>query len=491
MTLTGQIKRGIFWVGLSTVAVRVLSLAAYFVLASKLVPEAFGLVAGANLALDALQLFQEMGFGSALIYRKDEIEDAAYTAFFPIIATALISYGIAFAIAPWLSAFVKQPDPQIIPVLRVLALNMIIASFARVPMVLLAKEMDFRRRLLPDVLPSLLYAILATILAFRGFGVWSIVYARLASTVVRAIAAWLVTGWRPRLRYVPRIARELFDYGKHIIASQLLVFGITNIDDMFVLRMLGLGSEGQYDLAYRTSNLPATQITGLVNQVMFPAFAKMQDDLQTFRRTYFQALRYVSFIAFPLAVGTLVFAPDLIATIDAEKWAGAVLPLRLLGVYGLLRSVAGNMGNVFKGGGKPRWLTGIALWRFLTMAILLYPVTRWWGIVGVSGLSAVVAVVDFAISGTLANKVINTTWRDYGRLLLPILLMSVVAGVWAWFVVWLVPLETGIWSLLLGGAVLLTTYGVALWRTQPDLRAQADALWQSLAQRRRAARNDA
>jgi len=36
---------------------------------------------------------------------------------------------------------------------------------------------------------------------------------------------------------------------------------------------------------------------------MFPAFAKLQEDRAAFRRTYFQALRYVSLLAFPVAVG--------------------------------------------------------------------------------------------------------------------------------------------------------------------------------------------
>jgi PST family polysaccharide transporter/lipopolysaccharide exporter len=344
-----------------------------------------------------------------------------------------------------------------------------------VPIVLLSKEMDFRRKLLPDVLPSALYAVLAALLALTGFGVWSIVYARLASTLLRAILAWAVTGWRPRRLFVPRLARELFDYGKHIIASQLLIFGITNIDDVFVLRMQGLAAEGAYDLAYRTSNLPATQITSLVNQVMFPAFARLQDDLAAFRRTYFQALRYVSLLAIPVAVGTVLFAPDLIAAIDAEKWSGAVLPMQLLGIYGLLRAVAGNMGNVFKGGGKPDWLTGIALWRLATMALLLYPATRWWGVAGVSGLSAAVSIVDFFISGTLANRVIRSSWRDYGRILLPAFACGLVAGAVGWAVPRLASLGQGVWTLLVGGGVMVSTYAVLLWLTQPDLRLQVTA----------------
>jgi len=485
MDITHRIKRGILWVAVSTVSVRLLRIIATLVLAKLLVPADFGLVAGANLALDALQLFQEMGFGSALIYRKREVEEAADTTFFLVIFSALAFYAVAYGGAPLAAQLVRQPDPRLAPVLRVLALNLVIASFGRVPLVLLAKELDFRRRLVPDVLPSLAYVVVAVLLALSGFQVWSLVYGRLLSSVLRVILAWWVTGWRPRYRFVPRLARELFGYGKHIIASQVLIFGITNIDDAFVLRMCGLGAEGVYDLAYRTSNLPATQITGLVNQVMFPAFAKLQDDLVNFRRTYFQALRYVSLLAIPVAVGTMLFAPDLIALIDAEKWAEAVLPLQLLGIYGLLRAVAGNMGNVFKGGGKPNWLTGIALWRLTTMALLLYPATRYWGVNGVAALSAAVAIVDFFISGTLANRVIDSSWADYGRVLLPIMGCSALAGALGWAVPRLAVLEPGALALLFGGGAMVIAYALLTWLTQPQLREQVSGLFKLLAVRQR------
>jgi len=480
MSLTGQIKRGVFWVAVSTLIARMLSYVAYFVLARLLIPADFGLVAGAYLAIDALLLFQEAGLGSALIYRQEDVEEAANTAFYLIVLTAVIAYGIAYAGAPWVSQLARQPDPRICPVLRVLALSLVISSFGRVPMVLLAKQLDFRRRLLPSILPSLVYAVLAPLLAIAGLQVWSIVIGRLTAAAIQAAAIWWVTGWRPRRRFVPRLARDLFDYGKHIIASQVLIFGITNIDDAFVIRMLGWSDEGAYDLAYRTSNIPATQVTALVNQVMFPAFARVQGDLVAFRRIYFRTLRYVSLLAIPVAAGTLIFAPDLVAAIDSEKWAGAVLPMQLLGIYGLLRAVAGNMGNVFKGGGKPDWLTGIAVWRFATMALLLYPVTRRWGITGVAGLSAAVSIVDFFISGTLANRVIDSSWRDHGRVLLPIMGCTVVAGALAEGAQRLAALDSGVLALLAGGAVLVLVYGLLLWLAQPDLRLQAASLLQQV-----------
>ncbi len=433
MSLGKKIRSGVFWVALASVSTRALGIVTRLVLAMLLTREAFGIVAGANLYVDALQLVREAGFGSALIYFRsrhpEEEEQAEYTTFWFVLGMALILYALTLVAAPLAVPFARHPNPLIAPVLRVLGLNLILGAFARVPMIRLAKQLDFKRRAIPDVVPNVVNVGVSLPLAVLGWGVWSLVYGRLAATLARVALAWWVTGWRPRWVFVPRLARTLFAYGKHIVGSQLLILGITNIDDVFVIRLLGWDPEGVYDNAYRLSNLPATQVTGVVNQVMFPALARVREDLQVFRHVYFQALRYVALVSVPIAGGTVLFAPDVVALIGAQKWHDMIVPMQLLAVYGLMRSLAANMGNVYRGGGRPQYLTYIAVWRLTTMALLLYPAIRWAGIVGVSALSAAVSLVDFVISVTLAHRILHTGWRDYvGALGIPLGVGALMTG---------------------------------------------------------------
>ena len=474
MSLGRQIRSGVFWVTVARMSTRVLGILTRLVLAILLTREAFGIVAGANLYIDALQLVREAGFGSALIYFRGkhprEEEEAEHTAFWFVLVMALVLYAATLALAPLAVRFARDPNPLIAPVLRVLGLNLIISAFARIPMVRLAKQLDFRRRAVPDVVPNLVNVLVSLPLAALGFGVWSLVFGRLAATTSRVILAWWITGWRPRLVFVPHLARSLFDYGKHIAGSQLLILGITNIDDLFVIRLLGWDIEGVYDNAYRLSNLPATQITSVVNQVMFPALAKIRQNRDLFRRVYFQALRYVALVAMPVAGGTVLFAPDLVSIIGATKWHDMVVPMQLLAVYGFIRSLAANMGNVYRGGGRPQYLTYIAVWRLSTMALLLYPVTVRWGIVGVSALSAVVAIVDFVISVELANRILNTGWSAYVAALGDTLLLGggvtlLVGMLLRTF--W--PQPGGIRMVSLG-LVYVTLYGIGIMLTMNEFR---------------------
>ncbi len=471
MSLGRQIRSGVFWVTVASVLTRALGIITRLVLAILLTREDFGIVAGANLYIDILFLVQEAGFGSALIYFKgktpEEEQEAEYTAFWFVLGMATVLYVLTLLAAPLAVPFARDPNPLIVPVLRVLGLALIIGAFARVPMVRLSKQMDFRRRAVPDVGPNLVNVAVSLPLAALGLGVWSLVFGRLAASVSRVILAWWVTGWRPRFVFVPRLARTLFAYGKHIAGSQLLILGITNVDDLFVIRFLGWSPEGVYDNAYRFSNLPATQITTVINRVMFPALARIREDLPLFRRVYFQALSYVSLFSVPVAGGTILFAPDLVSVIGTQKWQDMIVPMQWLAVYGLMRSLAANMGNVYRGGGRPHYLTYIAIWRLTTMVVFLYPVTVRWGIVGVSVLSAVVALVDFVISVELANRILQTGWLAYVQALWPTVGTGTAITALTWGGLEAFWPQPGIVRLLVGGMLYVLAYGIlvlAMWR---------------------------
>lgn len=484
MSLQGRVARGLLWENLAAVVARGVSYVTLLVLARILTPVHFDLVAVALLTIESLQFFQELGFGTALIYRQSDVEAAADAAFFTLLLSNSLLYIVTFLAAPLIATFFSRPE--VVPILRVLALSMVINALGRVPFVLLSKELDFRRKVMPEVVAGVIGNSVAIGLALSGYGVWSLVWGQLVDVTIRTLTVWLVSPWRPRLRYDWQVGRELFHYGKHIAGSQLLIFGITNIDDVFVARMLGNGALGIYGFAYKISNLPATNITRLVTRVTFPAFSRIQNDLDRLRAAYYRVVRYVSLLAFPVAVATVIFAADLVHTVVGDQWAPAIVPIQLLSIYGLLRSVAANMGPIFQAGGKPQWLFRIALWRLVTMAALLYPSIRWAGIAGVCALSAAVSMVDFVISAILVSRVVGGSTWDYPRLLAPIFVLALASGLAgklaqaALLAVSIHPL----FALLLGGAAMALTYVLLTWWRDSDVREQVVALWRLTAARR-------
>lgn len=470
MTLRARVSRGLFWEGGAAMIGQGMGFLVSLLLARLLAPEYFGLISIANLAIQSLVFLQELGFSSALIYRQKDVEAAANTAHWTILASSALLYGVAFVASPLVAQFFRSPE--VTPVLRVLALSIVISSFSRVPYTLLAKELDFRKKVLPEIVSSVAGNVAALLLALVGWRVWALVAGELITASLITILVYAVSNWRPKLQFVRALFGELFGYGKHIAVSQVLIFGITNIDDLFVGRMLGQAALGQYGLAYKISNTPATNIARLVTRVTFPAFSILQADVPRMRNAFFRQVRYVAALAVPIGVGTVLFASDFVNAVLNESWAPAIVPMQILAVYGVIRSVASNMGIIFQAGGKPQWLAGIALWRLITMGLLLYPFIRWGGLVGVSLLSAGVAMADFFISAYLADKILQARMVLYARIMGPMLAYALLAGGLG-FLVNRSLLELGLWdvaALLAGGVVLVVVYALLTWWRDRELR---------------------
>ncbi len=485
MTLRSRVSRGLFWEGGAALIAQGLSFLVSLLLARLLTPEYFGLIGIASLAISSLVFLQELGFSAALIYRQQDVEAAANTAHWTVLVSSALLYVVAFVISPLVAQFFRSPE--VTPVLRVLALTIVISSFSRVPYTLLTKELDFRKKVLPEITGSVVGNISALLLALVGWRVWALVAGELISASLITILVYLVSPWRPKFQFVRSIFGELFGYGKHIAVSQVLIFGITNIDDLFVGRMLGQAALGQYGLAYKISNTPATNIARLVNRVTFPAFSILQAERDRMRNAFFRQVRLVAALAMPIGVGIVFFASDFVYAVLNESWAPAIVPMQILAVYGVIRAVASNMGVMFQAGGKPKWLAGIAAWRFVVMAVLLYPFIRWGGLVGVSLLSTGVAVVDFVISAYLVDKILHARMVAYVRILGPMLLYALLAGGLGYGLNTGL-LAAGVWdvaALLAGGALLVLVYGLLTWWRDQELRQEMARVLSSLRRRTR------
>ncbi len=459
MTFRKQVADSAVWVGISTVAIKLLTfISVTLVLARVLNPADFGVVGVAWLAINSLEYFREMGVASALVYwQKDDDGLAADVAYIAILISSFVTYAVIFLGAPWVAYFF-QNTPTVVPVLRVLGLVTIINGISQVPYTLLAKNLDFRNKAIPEIIGGISNAGVAIVMALTGYGVWAIVAGYLADAVARSSLIWFFTTWRPRWRFDRTIWRQMTGYGRHVVGSRLLIFGITNIDDLFVGRFLGTTDFGYYTFAYRLSNVPATHITGFLNNLMFPAFSKIQDDRERVRRGYFETLHAVGLVTIPLAVGTFVLGPNFVHNYYSGKWDAAIIPLEWLTIYGLMRSISANLGSIYRALGKPEWLTYLALWRFLTMLILLYPALQWNGIIGVAMLSGIVSVVDMCIAAWGGNQLMGGGYVIYFRELGLTFVVSCVTAVVGYLLLPYVPSLHRMFPFLVAGTVMMTLY---------------------------------
>ena len=425
MTLAKKAAYGIAWVTLSTMLIRVFNFVTKIILARLLAPADFGLLAIGLLTINSMGLFRDLGFGAALIYKKDDSDHtAANTAFILLPIVASLLFVLSYLSAPYIALFFDNVAVE--SIVRVLALTFIISSFGTIPSMLLEKELEFRKKLLPETVPAAGYACVTIGLALHGYGIWSLVYGQIVSAVLMSVLIWMVSDWRPTFRFDREVAGELFGYGKHIMGASVVIFLITNIDDAIVGRMLGMEALGFYTIAYTISNLPATQITHLVSRVMFPVYSKLQDDQDALRNAYLKTLKYVSMLSIPAAFGIFVIAPDFVSVVLGDKWMPAVPALQVLCIFGMIRSIKATFGPIFQATGNPKIIRDIALLKLVLMLILIFPLTYKYGILGTALATTVPSILTAVLQIWKIAKIFNQKMFLLFRVLLPPFINAII-----------------------------------------------------------------
>jgi O-antigen/teichoic acid export membrane protein len=179
---------------------------------------------------------------------------------------------------------------------------------------------------------------------------------------------------------------------------------------------------GFYQMAYRISSLPATELTHVVSQVAFPAYSKLQDRPVVLRNAYLRMLQFVAFFSTPLAVGIFLLAPEMVRVMLGPKWTPIIPILRLLAVWGFMRALNSTATPLFRGVGIPRLVTQFTFVKMVVMLISLYPLTKRFGLMGTSLSIILASLIADPIAHYYALKITHCTLHSFSKpFLIPLL----------------------------------------------------------------------
>mgnify|MGYP000447109934 CR=1 FL=1 len=88
------------------------------------------------------------------------------------------------------------------------------------------------------------------------------------------------------------------------------------------------------------------KLNPIITRVLFPAFAKIQDDTEKLRVNFYKLLSVVGIINFPALLGLMVVSNNFVPLVFGEKWSSIIPVLQLLCIVGLLRSVGNPIGSL-------------------------------------------------------------------------------------------------------------------------------------------------
>lgn len=407
---------GAAWIFLAFAVLKVLGFANNVILARLLAPEQFGLVGFAMVVVGVFKLLQDLGVPAALIYSKRDINVVGGTALTINMAAAALLVTIMIAASPFLARL--GGDPVIGEVAAVLSLGLLFTAAGSVQRALLMKELAFRRKFLPDVVAVILEGIVAATLALLGFGVWSLVAGYLTLTLTETLLLWLVSPIRPAPRFDRAIARDLVGYGKHVSFSSVLGSSANNVDYLIIGASLGSFSLGIYTMAFLIAGLPHSAISQVVKTAMFPAYSRLRDDITGLTRLFEDVFTLVW--SFSIAAGLVIFiaGPPYMSMLLGPEWNSIEEPLRILAIYGVVRSIGAVFSPAYMALGRPQtdwWFTSLRL--ALVVPLMLFMVR--FGVNGVASVHVIVFGILVPANAIVFSRVSGISTARLLRLVAP------------------------------------------------------------------------
>jgi PST family polysaccharide transporter len=275
--------------------------------------------------------------------------------------------------------------------LYALGASLLLSSLKTIPSVLLERELNFPRLVIPQVLESICYQLVAVFFAWRGFGIRSFTYAVLARGVVGLVAIYIIRPWMPGLAFSRKSLRKLLSFGLPYQANSFLA---TIKDDgmtAFLGGILGTAGIGILGWAQKWAFFPLRLFMDHVLKVTFPAFSRMQEDKEQLARSVTRSIFFVCFLVFPTVAVLLVLSPILIKIIPRYgKWEPALLPLALISVNTVFAAATTQLTNLFNAIGKIKITFKLMImWTVLTWVFVPYLAIKF----GVNGAALGYAMV--------------------------------------------------------------------------------------------------
>ncbi len=357
--------------GVGNLLAKLAFIGAIFVVLKLISVEDFG-VANIVLAIFAItESVNELGLGVALVQRKDIDRDEIDSLFWLSFGISVTIYALVFLCAPLISWFYEEPS--LTALVRVYGLVLILFSLYFIPRNLMVKEMSFGQLALIDVFSLLTSSALMILLALWDYGPWSIIIGDLANRSGQFILCQLLRPYFPRFVLRFHRVRDMVSFGLYATGSRLLYNFYINADYLIVGKVFGAEALGIYTLAYRLISDPVKALANIINQVAYPAFARLQNQRERLRKYFFVIARAALSLIGVLLVIVAVYVDWGLTALDYEKWLEAVPIARIFAVTGLIRCVSPLIPQLLNAVGQARksFYYSVATAVFMPMAFLV------------------------------------------------------------------------------------------------------------------------
>jgi O-antigen/teichoic acid export membrane protein len=423
MNLGQSIRNGVKWLAMGRIGGRVLEFAFGIILARLLVPADFGMVVTVSALTGFVGLIASGGMGQALV-RAKAVDEHDFDAVFTLqLALGVVIYGGFFLAAPAIADFFH--DPLYADLIRVSAVTFLLRPFLNMRSSWLNREMRFRETTVLGFISGVTGGVLSCLMAWIGFGVWSLVLSGIAGSLLYSLLLSRVTPLRLRLRVDLRRLNRHTGYGAKITINDILGYLIQETRNLLVSKLAGPAFLGLFNKGESLSRLPNQLLMQATMQPLFRAMAKTQDDLDKTKYLFHRAITLLAAYTLPLYVALWWIAEPFIRFVYGEKWVAAAEVMQILLGMGIFLVILGPCGTLLDAQNRLTQEMVVLVARLGVTLGAIY-IGLDWGLSGVAWALLLVTGLTALVYYALAYRVIRTSLRDLLHALAPGLALVVV-----------------------------------------------------------------
>lgn len=404
-----------------------ISLFANVLLTIFLSPAQYGVFFLVSAVINFLAYFGDIGFAAALIQRREKLTDLELRTIFTTQQVLIIVLIFLVLIMTPVVRNIYGFDQEAVFLLWALSLSLFLSSLKTIPSVLMERKLEFNKLIIPQIVETVLFNIVAVYLAWKGFGITSFTVAVLIRGFSGLILTYIIQPWLPAYAFSKDSLRSILKFGIPYQLNTLLAMVKDDGMTLFLGGILGPSGVGLLSWAQKWAFAPLRFFMDQFIKVTFPAFSRLQDNKKELSQVLSKSIFFICLLVFPSLVFLLLLAPSLVEIIPKySKWSPALLALTFLSITSALAAITTPITNALNAIGKISVTFKLMImwtsltWFFVPALALIFGVSGAAFGFTLVGLSSIVALL-------LALKYVDINYLEIVRK--PLIVSAVVGGV--------------------------------------------------------------
>jgi lipopolysaccharide exporter len=405
-----KVVKAIGWSSLASVINYVILFSRTFILVRFLAPDDFGIMALSLLLVTTIKQFSHMGLEQAVIQDTTTTAKTMDTIWTISILRGFLFFAIIIVVTPYYAEYFSES--ALIPILTVVSFTAIFNGFRNSYVIASQKSLDFDLLFKLNVITAVVEFITTITLAIIFADVIALAIGYLTGSVTGCILSFIIFKSRPTLHFSKSEFFKLFHFGKWVFTGGIVIFLIHNLDTTVVGKMLGVALLGYYQIAFRIANFAATDIVLTFSKALYPSYSYIKGDTQMLKNYFLTTIFFISVTVLPLMTLVGLYADSFVALFIGSTWAEMVSPLKVLIIFGVLRSFGSITGSVFWSLGRPKIPTMISTAQLLLVILCIFPLISKFSITGAAWSVTLPLMCTSIVSFFLTIKLLRINFDD-------------------------------------------------------------------------------